>query len=436
MYQNAPPAAPLPSNDIAVSFSIRAARPLAGARPIDAPRPSDRPPVAVARVELADVRVSARTVWRHVLLTDAEGHLGVGELSLDDAPADLADRTRAAGDRLLGPRDASAALAASISALDRGLVDATVHSALEQALTDLEAQAAGLPVHALLGATGAPSPVPLYANVNRRTADRSPAGFAGSATKAVEVGFRAVKIAPFDDLTPALDGTAEGEALFEAGLARIEAADAALPPGARLMVDCHWRLTPRSAARALDRLAATALVWFECPLPETPEAVEPLRALRARANGHGVRLAGLETAARVAGFARFVDAGAYDVIMPDVKHAGGHAEILEIARYASERGVAVSLHNPSGPVAHVASLHLAAALDNGEPLEIQFDESPRFDDVTDPSPPAPRDGAATPPASIGLGVTLVRSPEDPAGRGRAPSPSPPGTSPELPGETS
>ena len=44
--------------------------------------------------------------------------------------------------------------------------------------------------------------IPIYANINRRTVDRSPAGFAKSAEDALAANMQAVKIAPFDRLNP------------------------------------------------------------------------------------------------------------------------------------------------------------------------------------------------------------------------------------------
>jgi galactonate dehydratase len=91
-----------------------------------------------------------------------------------------------------------------------------------------------------------------------------------------------------------------------------------------------------------------------------------------------MRLCGLETSIGVHGYEPFLSAGAYDLVMPDIKHAGGYRAILEIAKRAQHYGVATSLHNPSGPIAHAASLQLSAVLPGTERLEIQFDESPLF----------------------------------------------------------
>ena len=51
----------------------------------------------------------------------------------------------------------------------------------------------------------------------------------------------------------------------------------------------------------------------------------------------------------------------YDVLMPDIKYAGGFAGMGAIARVCAEHGVGFAPHNPTGPIAHVASIHACAA---------------------------------------------------------------------------
>jgi galactonate dehydratase len=93
--------------------------------------------------------------------------------------------------------------------------------------------------------------------------------------------------------------------------------------------------------------------------------------------------------------------GLYDVVMPDVKYAGGLAECLRIAELAARHGVAVSLHNPSGPVCHAHSIHLSAALQTEERLEYQHGETPLFFGIA-PGLEAPRGGFAPLPAPFDI----------------------------------
>jgi galactonate dehydratase len=159
----------------------------------------------------------------------------------------------------------------------------------------------------------------------------------------------------------------------------------------------------------LDDLAALGVVWYECPLPEGAENFETLRNLRSRANRKGMRLAGCETQSTIDGFRPFLENGVYDVIMPDVKYAGGCEEILAIADLARRHGIAVSLHNPTGPVCHAASLQLSSLLPEPVMLEHQLDESPLFAELIDVPLPPVDCGLAPLPKGAGLGTHLVRS---------------------------
>lgn len=76
------------------------------------------------------------------------------------------------------------------------------------------------------------------------------------------------------------------------------------------------------------------------------------------------------------GFAPLCRTRALAVIMPDMKHCGGLLEGKKIAAVAELDGVAVSPHNPSGPVATAASVQLCASLSNVSILEFAWGEVP------------------------------------------------------------
>jgi galactonate dehydratase len=92
-----------------------------------------------------------------------------------------------------------------------------------------------------------------------------------------------------------------------------------------------------------------------------------------------------------------------DILMPDVKHAGGISRVLAIARAASE--LVVSPHNPSGPVATAASAHLFAVCPNATVLEYQFGEVPWRSEVV-AGVERIAEGRLTVDDRPGLGVTL------------------------------
>ncbi len=205
----------------------------------------------LARLERHAVRVSAKTLWVFVRARDMDGVEGWGEATLPGTGSDVALAAAIArlggmlaGTRIATPIDLTAHLPAPGS-IDALAIAAAV-SAVDQAFWDIAARRAGRPLAALLGQPAVDA-IDLYANINRRTLDRSPQGFAASATTAHRLGYRAFKIAPFDGVTPETAVSAEGRAGIVAGLERAAAVRAVIGRGARLMIDCHWRLTEASA---------------------------------------------------------------------------------------------------------------------------------------------------------------------------------------------
>jgi galactonate dehydratase len=102
----------------------------------------------------------------------------------------------------------------------------------------------------------------------------------------------------------------------------------------------------------------------------------------------------------------YIERGLYDVLMPDVKYAGGLAEMARISDCAARHGVAIAPHNPSGPISHAYSLHLGATLAGFSTLEHQYDETPAFFDIATGDLPSPINGASRLPGTAGLGVGL------------------------------
>ncbi len=342
--------------------------------------------IALRSARLFPVQVTPVTTWLFTELTDRDGHSGWGEATLAGQEAQVIALAEA---MLPGLRAIPDGFQATLPFAT--LAQAALSSSLMQAARDLAARRAGQSLADHLGGTKTTS-IGLYANFNRRTRDRSPKGMAASARDALAAGHTAFKIAPFDEVSPTQDRTAM-RAAMEIGLARVTAIRDALGD-ARLMVDCHWRFDATGAAELIDACAALGLYWIECPMAETPETITAITALRRRANAKGMRLAGLETAILEQGFAPWVAAGAYDVMMPDVKYAGGPDEMLRIAARFAGAGIAFSPHNPSGPVCHAHSMQLCAALGNCDLLEMQFDETPMFDTLSRHVLPRPKNGQA------------------------------------------
>ena len=89
-----------------------------------------------------------------------------------------------------------------------------------------------------------------------------------------------------------------------------------------------------------------------------------------------------------------------------MKYLGGLARFQELAASAARHGAIVSPHNPTGPICHAASLHVAAVLPELDSLEVQFDETPLFDELVGGVVSPVVAGAAALPAGSGLGVAI------------------------------
>jgi galactonate dehydratase len=229
-------------------------------------------------------------------------------------------------------------------------VTATAISGLNQALYDLAAQRAGVPVWRLIQPTGDPQcrEVPCYLQLNRTLRQRTTSDFLRAVETGLQLGVSAVKITPFEAVTSGSDHLKNAEAGFE----RLEAVRRAFPE-ISLRVDCHARFTADEAVSLLPRFTALKLEWLEEPCP--PDA--GLAKVRAATS---IPIATGELFFGDGDFRQLLQLGRADVIMPDPKHVGGFGPLVRVCRMAETLAGQVSPHNPSGPVATCAALHAAA----------------------------------------------------------------------------
>ena len=368
------------------------------------------PRLRVTGIELLPVRATERTVWLIVRLRTDGGLTGLGEAS--DAFG-FANTTKQDAARMESELHRFFVLIEGKSPLDigayrqqaerlvteGGLVSATAYSAIEQALWDIVGKSLDVPTYTLFGGKVRDS-LQVYANVNRATKSRTPAGFAAAALAAVGEGFRAVKAAPFDGFPSPGSPAAAIETAVEAGIASVAAMRDAVGPDVELMVDCHSFFDVALAERVAHRLEPYRLAWYEEPVP--PEKVEETREIRRRIKQP---MAGGEILFGVAGFTPLIRDQTVHVIMPDVKHCGGLLELTRIAAAAETDGVSVAPHNPSGPVSTAASVQVCAVLKNVRLLEFQWGEVAWRADILDP-PERFESGAIRVTDRPGFGVEL------------------------------
>ena len=332
---------------------------------------TERLPLRLSELHLYSVVVSVKTRWLFLVGRSIDGLTGFGEVTLHNQDAAIVDATR----KLPG-----VITHATLQTLRQRLplpIGHVLASALEQVWLDIQGQEQNVSTRRLVGIQPR-SKILCYANINRGTIDRTPNSFATRAEEALTLGFSAVKIAPFDEvLTQASNQHARSDAI-NIGMTRVEAVMRESGDHG-VQVDCHSRFALKEANQVIARLGQLGVRWIEEPVVETAETISELKVLRATANRHGALLAGAEKLSGLDQFQSFIDAGAYDVIMPDIRFCGGFAEAIRIATYAQLHGTQVSPHNPCGPVMAIVSAQMAACLPSLHSLELQHAESPLFD---------------------------------------------------------
>ena len=107
-------------------------------------------------------------------------------------------------------------------------------------------------------------------------------------------------------------------------------------------------------------------------------------------------------------FIKLIDAGAVDMIHPDLASAGGLIETKKIGDYAMEHGVAMAMHFAGTPISFMANVHCAAATENFVALEHHSLDVPWWDSLakTTGGQPLVDKGYAVVPDTPGLGVEL------------------------------
>jgi galactonate dehydratase len=329
--------------------------------------------------------VSQKTNWVFISIETDDQTIGWGEASLNGWELVIERVVTSQFQYLVGKDLELAHLELRIGPRSPGgLIAGAAVSAIQQALLSLISKQKKISLEELLGGA-VRNNIPVYANINRATTSRTPDGFVETAIAAKSAGFESFKLAPFDGLFPQLCTGNEGKKIIHNAIDCIFAVRDAVGKNARLMVDCHWRFNESAASESIAALREANLYWFECPLIEAQANFEALRRLRTQANGQGTLIAAAETQIGVDSFKHIFSEKIYDVVMPDVKYCGGPWVMLEIANLAAEFGVKFAPHNPTGPVCHLHSLSIAAVASEFDMLEIQFGESPYFDQLINSS---------------------------------------------------
>lgn len=273
-------------------------------------------------------------------------------------------------------------------------------SALEQASWDLVGKKLGVPVYQLLGGR-CRDRVRAYANIGYALADDSHDTLVGTARAAVAEGFTALKFYPFGERAHGARDAATDPDWIRRGIERIRVVRETVGPGVELLVDLMHQFFGLAEARRVAReLEPLDLFWIEDPFAEDDAArlVEYRRAVAPRLAG------GAPILSRHA-LRPLLEAGALDVLMPDVKWIGGILEAKKAAAMAEVYGIACSPHNASGPVSCASSVHLSFTLANFLILEYAWGAPPWRAELCRGGEQL-SEGSFLPPTRPGLGLEI------------------------------
>jgi L-alanine-DL-glutamate epimerase-like enolase superfamily enzyme len=294
------------------------------------------------------------------------------------------------GENPLEPERVSEKLHANTFWLGRGGTLTHTISGIDIAMWDILGKSTGQPVGRLLGGRYRDRVRP-YASLLMR----EPRPLSEHLRAIREQGFQAFKIGwgPFGRESDAIDEQI------------VRAAREAIGPDAMLMVDAggsdaFWHQGYKWAARTADMLVAYGVDWFEEPL--SPDNLRDYVLLRTNSQ---VPIAGGEVLTRRQSFARWLQAGAFDIVQPDVTKVGGISEERRIAWMAEESGVRFIPHGWNTALGLAADLHLVSATKNTELVEY-LTGSPFIDDIVEAKWKLDADGYLTIPDGPGLGISL------------------------------
>lgn len=243
------------------------------------------------------------------------------------------------------PRDVGAIwaylYARSVDYGQKGVMLAAI-SAIDIALWDIKAQAAGQPLYRLLGGEQTDT-IDCYATGFYFTeSEPLEVRFEKEAKRYLADGFQAMKVKV--GLDPARDAEL------------VRHVRSVIGPDKRLMMDANHAYTPIEAADLARRVEDCDIGWFEEPVSAIdPEAYVELKAATS------IPLAGGECESTRFGFDRWFRVRALDYCQPDLCSCGGITEGMKIATLASLTGVHVTPHAWGSAVGQAAALHFYAA---------------------------------------------------------------------------
>ena len=298
-------------------------------------------------------------------------------------------------------------------------------SAIDIALWDLLGQAAGMPIHRLLGGL-AREKIRIYntcagphyvTRANRSI--KNWFGMEGSAgdryddlrgflERPVELardllseGITGMKIWPFDFAAEANGRMSITTAQIEDACRPFRLIREAVGRQMDLMVELHSMWDIESAKRIFRALEPLEPAWFEDPI-----RMDDAEGLAELARFTRIPILASETTAPKESFRRLLEQRAVGIVSFDAGWCGGISEAQKIIALADSWQIPIAPHDCTGPVGFVAGTHLSISARNAMIQEtVRAYTRGWYNDVVTALPPI-SDGYLTPLMGPGLGLAL------------------------------
>lgn len=267
-------------------------------------------------------------------------------------------------------------------------------SGLDIALWDIKGKKLGVPVWQLLGGK-VRDRVAVYGWVG----GDKPSDVISAAQARKEQGFTCVKM----NATEALGWLDSPTALAPT----VERLQAVKSLGLDVGLDFHGRVHKPMAKQLVKLLEPLQPMFIEEPLlPTQPQEIAALAQSTSCPIALGERLYTRHD------FRPYLEAGAVDIVQPDVAHCGGISELRRIASLAEIYDVALAPHCPLGPIAFAACIQVALNAPNFVIQEMSWQmhynskDADLFTYLSDKSVFAVENGFVQAPLAPGLGINL------------------------------
>ena len=264
-------------------------------------------------------------------------------------------------------------------------------AAVDIALHDIKGKALGVPVYELLGGRARDKVLTYNHNGGDTIAE-----LVDCCQRSLDEGWKVLRWG----LAEQPDAILEPDAAVRRSIAEMQALRNALGDEVKLALDVHTRLNLADSLWLCQELEPLRPYFIEDPLrAENPQSY---RQLRARTTAP---LAAGEQYSSKWDFRQVIEEELIDYARIDLCVCAGITEARKIAAMCETHYIDLAVHNPIGPVATSAFLHLCLAAPNFAVQELPQKPNSSLPDLV-VNQPQWEDGYLLPPTAPGLGIEL------------------------------